>query len=461
MYIRKELRNEIEILNNYVDNFKNTKGFKDFINSKKIYIAVKDKDKFICSKCNNYFSSNKKINEYDICPKCKQKLLLKRTKRYEYKDYVMYLIKYLDKYIVRNYEINSYYCGWGMKHIVTEYGRQEIEKDGRLGLKIMINNMRKNTGGYWYINYIEKTEYWKPEYYLSIYGFVYIDDNTLLANYWNSKELLDNVEVNISDILYGIYYNNYTLEMLVKNKLYNLASEFQKFKKGNFEDTFGVDKSYLNFMIENNITPDELKILAKVKIKDINLIRYLNDFDYTLDKLLKYCNPLDLYKYRLNSKNVYEYLDYLKFAKELGFNIKDKKYLYPKNLKQQHNQYMNQVEINKNKVINNKIKSKYKKLIKNKFEYKKYIIIPADSMQSLIDESSQQNNCVKTYAERIARNECDIYFMRCTNSLDKSLVTIEVKNNKVVQQRIKNNMDTNNEQKKIIKLWENKILNCN
>lgn len=459
MYIRKELRNEIEILNNYVDNFKNTKGFKDFINSKKIYIAVKDKDKFICSKCNNHFSSNKKINEYDICPKCKQKLLLKRTKRYEYKDYVMYLIKYFDKYIVRNYEINSYYCGWGMKHIVTEYGRQEIDKDGRLGLKIMINNMRKNIGGYWYINYIEKTEYWKPEYYLSIYGFVYIDDNTLSANYWNPKELLDNAEVNISDILYGIYYNNYTLEMLVKNKLYNLASEFQEFKKGKFEDAFGVDKSYLPFMIENNITYRELETLKMIKIKNYDVIKYFSNL-YQLEKLLEYCKPLDLYLYKLNVKNVYEYLDYLKFAKELGFDITNKKYLYPKNLKQKHDEYMNQIKINKNKTINKKIKSKYKKLIKNKFEHKNYIIIPANSIESLIDESSQQNNCVKTYAERIAKNECDIYFMRFIDSQDKSLVTIEVRNNKVVQQRTKNNMDTNKEQKKVIKLWENKMLNC-
>ena len=40
----------------------------------------------------------------------------------------------------------------------------------------------------------------------------------------------------------------------------------------------------------------------------------------------------------------------------------------------------------------------------------------------------------------------------------KSLVTIEVKNNKVIQSRTKNNNTTNKEQQKFIKQWENIVL---
>ena len=93
------------------------------------------------------------------------------------------------------------------------------------------------------------------------------------------------------------------------------------------------------------------------------------------------------------------------------------------------------------------------------FENKKYIIIPAKSISALIDESKQQNNCVRTYAERIAKNECDIYFMRFISSQDKSLVTVEVRNNKIVQKRTKNNEKTSKEQDKFLNLWERKILN--
>ena len=76
----------------------------------------------------------------------------------------------------------------------------------------------------------------------------------------------------------------------------------------------------------------------------------------------------------------------------------------------------------------------------------------------MINESAQQNNCVKTYADRVAKGRCDIYFMRLVNEREKSLVTVEVRGNKVVQQRIKNNMDTTPEQKRFLKKWEKEIL---
>lgn len=81
------------------------------------------------------------------------------------------------------------------------------------------------------------------------------------------------------------------------------------------------------------------------------------------------------------------------------------------------------------------------------------------SQKELTNESKQQNNCVKTYAERIAKGKCDIYFMRLISNVNKSLVTIEVKNNKVVQKRTKNNCDATLEQNIFIEKWERKILN--
>ena len=107
------------------------------------------------------------------------------------------------------------------------------------------------------------------------------------------------------------------------------------------------------------------------------------------------------------------------------------------------------------------IAERYKELLNKIFESKKYIIFPAQSVEELIDESSQQNNCVKTYVERYANGDCDIYFMRLSSEKDKSLVTVEVRNNKVVQKRIKNNAQTTKEQDKFLQKWEDTILNKN
>ena len=84
--------------------------------------------------------------------------------------------------------------------------------------------------------------------------------------------------------------------------------------------------------------------------------------------------------------------------------------------------------------------------------------MPAPNLKALQDESKQQNNCVRTYAEKYADGTCDIYFMRDIQNPKKSLVTVEVKNNKVVQSRIKNNNDPNEKQLKFLDRWENIIL---
>ena len=48
--------------------------------------------------------------------------------------------------------------------------------------------------------------------------------------------------------------------------------------------------------------------------------------------------------------------------------------------------------------------------------------------------------------------------MRSTDKPKKSLVTVEVKNNKVVQSRIKNNNNPNEKQIQFLQKWEQSVL---
>lgn len=455
MYITKAVREQIEKINNYVEQWNDTKEFKQFIEDQKIYVGLMNKKECLCIKCKHKFNTKLKINEYDICPKCNQKLLLKRTTNYYNKDYVMYLIPYKNnEYIVRNYEILSILSNETMIYEITEYGRQIVTGYSIEGF--IINNMRRNTSGYFYISYQEKTRYWKPEYYIMICGKCFVDEGTLRHRYYNPKTILDNAEVNVREIIDGVTRNDYRLELLTKAKLYNLASDYQHFQtKGKFEDIFGVDKSYLEFMQQNNITYKELVTLQLVKIKDHNLIQYLSEL-YDLKELLEYCKPYDLYNYKL--KDTWLYLDYIKFCKKLRYDLKDKSILYPKKLGFKHDELQNLIKINEDKQTTKKIKERYNKIKQNIYENKKFVIYPTKSIEEMINESAQQNNCVQTYADRVAKGRCDIYFMRLVNEREKSLVTVEVRGNKVVQQRIKNNMDTTPEQKRFLKKWEKEIL---
>ena len=68
------------------------------------------------------------------------------------------------------------------------------------------------------------------------------------------------------------------------------------------------------------------------------------------------------------------------------------------------------------------------------------------------------HNCVRTYYEKYGNNESQIYFMRYKNSINESLVTIEVVNGKVVQARCKYNKDINTEIGNAIKIWEKSLI---
>ena len=51
--------------------------------------------------------------------------------------------------------------------------------------------------------------------------------------------------------------------------------------------------------------------------------------------------------------------------------------------------------------------------------------------------------------------------MRSVKNINKSLVTVEVRKNKVVQSRIKGNLNPNENELKFLQEWENKILQKN
>lgn len=475
MYVKKEDRLLIEEVNRFVDNWIDTKEFYNFIESQKLYIGIYDKNnKCLCSKCNKKFKLEDKYKKYTIidwmnpkfmttCPYCNQELILKRSTNFMFKDYVMYLIPYKNKkYILRNYEILNYF-NKTMKHKITEYGRQIVPgymgAYGYITNGFIINTMRRNISGYQYINYNEEIKYWKPESYILYEGRCYVDNNTINCKYYDPKQIFDNSDVNVPTLINEINHKNYTIELLTKAKLYNLIDYFNCFNpKQSFERQFGVDKSYLKFMQDVNITHSELQALRLVKIKDYALINYLSKF-HRLENLLEYCKPYDLFKYNLKKENEPIYLDYLEFCKKLKYNLKDKKILYPKQLHKKHDELLKLMEINKNKKTSSSIERRYKKLQQFIYRNKKYIIFPVKTIDELLNESKEQNNCVKTYAERIAKGQCDIYFMRLLENQDKSLVTVEVRNNKVVQQRTKNNADTTKEQKTFLKTWERKVLN--
>lgn len=469
MYIKVKDKNLYQELEN---NLFVPKNWDKFINKIKIKhnFIIKDND-YYCTHCKAEFKSNAKINWEVKCPNCHLKLLVKskRLKHFKFTDYLSVINKYKDYYIQRMFMLESNYNNKNITSSCYEFGRIIYDENFKSLHEIVNDNVVATTSGNW-VCYRRNSEFtWRyntsfnsPVSYLHDYIYYPYNLKKVLPDKYMYSGLWVLVsKVGYCDLIYLLKNYNYSVELLIKAGLYNLALCPKSFNsKKSFEERFyGLSKDYLTFIKKYNLTIDELKALSIVKKKNINLVKkvvLIPDFDelakYGVD-FIKAFKITDLCVINSN-----EYIDYLKFARELELNIKDKGILYPKEIKVSHDNLLKQIEIKKNQKMDKKIGRIAKKISCTRYENNKYIIFPADSYKSLISESKQQNNCVRTYAEKVANGECYIYFMRLSNDIKHSLVTVEVRDKKIVQKRTKNNEVTSKEQNKFLNEWERLIL---
>lgn len=459
-------------------------GWDKFVNKQKRchnLIIKSSKNKCHCTYCNHNFISKKKVNEETKCPSCHNKYLIKRSnlRYHEFKDYLSILDVVNGTFVIRYFELKTIINALHEPNSsVVEFAR-EIPTDNYYR-DVYVNNRVSRTQCHIYIHHSDNPYFNEKKWRQYTRNYSLIDYSIVFPG--NLKQLLKNTEYKYSCIWDLVKHSTYIdlldliknknripyIEMLTKMKLYNLALKSNKFYyKGSFQDIFGVSKDYYLFMKRYNITYTQLKILRMLKEKDINKIRYLEKFasydgsTYDLEEISRYITLNRFIKYsKMHHRKIkmYLYKDYLRFASFLGLDLKNNRYAFPKDLKAEHDKLEAQYEIQNKKLINKAIVKRGKVLSINNYRTKKFMITPAPNLKALLDESKQQHNCVRTYAEDYASGMCDIYLMRDMKKQNKSLVTVEVKDNKVVQSRIKYNNSPTDEQQRFLEKWEKKVL---
>ena len=88
------------------------------------------------------------------------------------------------------------------------------------------------------------------------------------------------------------------------------------------------------------------------------------------------------------------------------------------------------------------------------WQYKGYTVIVPQTPQDIKDEAVQQHNCVASYINDVINGRCQIVFLRYKAEPEKSLVTVEVKGDRVVQALQTYNQPLTKEQKDIIDHYE-------
>jgi hypothetical protein len=418
-------------------------NFKKFVNGINDHTAIIGDyiDETYCGKC-----MNKLINEY--CPKCKidfSYVKLLNCFNYDHNYNFFYYIDVIDNnvfvYCIRSDIIfpilySNHYSKCVKNEIykvyrVTEENVKELYKiDTEEGL-LYTNNLD-----------ILKTT--------SLYKYSFI---------WESKKYLKRKTITLKDLVTPLIYPQF--EYLVKLGFYQLAyTHPERF------DKHSEYKKYQAFIKKYDLNFDLYQALNICNIEDID---FLCEISLNLERLTYNkkafaeaykINYQKMYRYyrTLNKLNKGKYIQYIFNAIRLKFDITDHNVLAPTDFEEAYNKVEKQYYMVRNPKANERIDKLSKILDINKYCDDKYIIIPAHSVNDMIDESGMQHNCLKDYINVYSNNECQIYFMRYKNKPSESLVTIEIKDNKIKQAKAKLNEDPNKEELDVLHKWEKQLI---
>ena len=78
-------------------------------------------------------------------------------------------------------------------------------------------------------------------------------------------------------------------------------------------------------------------------------------------------------------------------------------------------------------------KPEYEKL---SFTGKEYSVIIPQSVKEVVSEGKSLSHCVASYVDDIIKEKCKILFMRETKNPTESLVTIEIRGDKIRQKKV-------------------------
>lgn len=189
-------------------------------------------------------------------------------------------------------------------------------------------------------------------------------------------------------------------------------------------------------------------------------INLINEYGYTAKALLMYLDHLKTFEAIENVDSLLrEIEDYAKMMKEISPKF-DK---YPRHFLTTHKIASRNYGRLKQQFDEEKFKNRINLEMEHTFGDFRFIY--PRCVQDIKDESVQMSNCVSSYVQKVIDGQCHILFLRYKDSPDKSLVTIEVCNNKIVQALQKYNHPLTKKQSEIINKWNkwytNKINNKN
>ena len=485
-----------ELMNEIDRKCKLPKHWNEFINkqTQKFHYIIKDvkQKECYCTNCQHTFYDTKvRVANYFTCPNCKKNFYVVSKNGNYIKSFKksVNLVQRINKNIItRVFEIETFY------NENTKLMENDIEEYCRIipGKGKFLSDSVWFFMGYMRIyHYGDGKASWRNYNgcrYFSDYDVYPFSQNKMLKGskfqYAPIKEFTKRFwRYNFIDAIELAGYESF--ELLWNMKLYNLCFDSKKLNKnGSFYKRFGLSKDYLRFMQDIDIDYRELKLLQLFKQKNYELIKECYNKSFkdvkflyengilesflasdnnvypgnikTLKEISEFIPLKKLNNYIKGMKNLNIYRDYLVMSKKLALNYKSKKDLFPRNLISRHDKLQTKLEIEEDRTTQFAAYLRYLELSKYTYEDEKYIIFPAPSIESMKNEGRQQGNCVgNMYVEPYIKRNTEIFFIRNLKNADKSLITLEFKNGKIIQKELSHHSRKfTDEQNDFINKWQ-------
>lgn len=252
------------------------------------------------------------------------------------------------------------------------------------------------------------------------------------------------------------------IEMLLKTNcgelVYDLVCGRKKNKaifdwaKSNYLDAFGLSKTEMRAWRESGAELESIAWYKKLRraglSESFDALKYLDEmFSYpvSMKDFVKLCcrakvKPTKLADYlakgqiTIPENEIQTYKDYLDMAKALGWDLKNDTVKLPKDLHRRHDEAAIEINI---KLAGEGIKLADDSLIKRRakynFEMGDYLIRCAVSANEITREGKTLQHCVGGYAQRHMSGALTICFLRRKDAPHKSLYTIEMQGNRLIQ----------------------------
>lgn len=231
-----------------------------------------------------------------------------------------------------------------------------------------------------------------------------------------------------------------------------------------FTYIFSVEYEFISIKDKLRLLTGGYYIQCIIKKEDLNcennrmkyrnlpsLMKLVWKYGQNLKSLMNYLNYLSGYEGVEPYDGIVELYDYAVIAKK----ISNKYEKYPKNFLTTHRITIRNYNRLQELFDEEQFKERADYSLEKKID--DIVFIYPRSTKEIKDEASQQCNCVASYIKRVINGECHILFMRKELMPSNSLVTIEVRDHKVVQAKGKFNRDITEYERTIIEKY-NKYL---